>query len=114
MPEGQGGHLIDELVAQLGRGDRHVQLSLSRALVDLGDGIEPALRRAAADPDPVVAAHARATRLLLQDPETGFDAAIDEARRVVGLGPERAAAVDASAAATPASGGTTEGEPAGC
>jgi hypothetical protein len=59
--------------------------------------IEPALEKAAANPDPAVAAHARATALLLRDPETGFDAAIDEATRVVTLGPERAAAAAAAA-----------------
>ncbi|ASU60939.1 HEAT repeat domain-containing protein [Nocardiopsis dassonvillei] len=90
--------LAGELVLQLGRGDRDVRLSLSRALVDLGDVIVPALERAAEDPDPAVAAHARATELLLQDPESGFDAAVEEAGRVVVLGPERAAAAAAAVA----------------
>ncbi|WP_243408122.1 HEAT repeat domain-containing protein [Frankia canadensis] len=90
-------NLVDDLVVQLGRGDREVQLSLSRALVDLGGVIEPALARAAANPDPTVAAHARATASLLRDPEAGFDAAIDEARRVVALGPQRAATAAAAA-----------------
>ncbi|MDT3445077.1 HEAT repeat domain-containing protein [Pseudofrankia sp. BMG5.37] len=98
VPEDEKKDLADELVVQLGRGDRNVQLSLSRALVDLGNVIEPALEKAAANPDPAVAAHARATELLLQDPESGFDAAIDEAKRVVTLGPERAAAAAAAAA----------------
>nr|WP_307868517.1 HEAT repeat domain-containing protein [Umezawaea beigongshangensis] len=84
--------LADALITQLGRGDRTVRLSLSRALVDLGDVVEPALRRAATHPDPVVAAHARATELLLRDPETGFDAAVEEAKRIVALGPLRASA----------------------
>lgn len=96
VPEDEKNDLVDELVIQLGRGDRNMQLSLSRALVDLGDMIEPALEKAAANPDPAVAAHARATGLLLRDPETGFDSAIDEAKRVVTLGPERAAAAAAS------------------
>ncbi len=103
VPEDEKRHLADELVTQLGRGDRDMRLSLSRALVDLGDVTEPALERAAANPDPAVATHARATELLRQDPETGFDAAIDEAKRVVTLGPERAAetaeAADAAKAA---------------
>ncbi|WP_435842460.1 HEAT repeat domain-containing protein [Streptomyces collinus] len=93
--------LVDELVLQLGRGDRGMQLSLSRAFADLGDVSRPALERAAEHPDPAVAAHARATELLRQNPETDFDAAVEEAKRVATLGPERAAAV---AAATP--GGT--------
>jgi HEAT repeat protein len=92
VPEEEKAELAEELAAQLGRGDRGVRLSLSRALVELGDVITAALRKAAANPDPVVAAHARATELLLRDPETGFDAAVEEAKRVVALGPERAAA----------------------
>jgi HEAT repeat protein len=94
VPEDEKKDLAGELVMQLGRGDRTVRLSLSRALVDLGDVIEPALEAAAANPDSVVAEHAHATVLLLQDPETGFDEAIDEAKRIVTLGPERAAAAE--------------------
>ncbi|MFJ2304644.1 HEAT repeat domain-containing protein [Streptomyces sp. NPDC087787] len=94
VPEDEKKDLTDELVTQLGRGDRDVQLSLSRALVDLGDVTGPALEKAAASPDPAVAAHAGATELLRRNPETGFDAAVDEAKRVVSLGPERAAAVE--------------------
>ncbi|NEC78131.1 HEAT repeat domain-containing protein, partial [Streptomyces sp. SID7958] len=64
--EGERARLTGALVEQLGRGDRDVRLSLSRALVDLGDDIRPALEKAAADPDPVVATHAGATALLLR------------------------------------------------
>ena len=99
VPEDEKKDLVDDLAVELGRGDGNVQLSLSRALVDLGDVIEPALEKAAANPDPAVAAHARATALLRQDPEIGFNAAIAEAKRVVTLGPERAAAAAATAAA---------------
>ncbi|MGY1617301.1 HEAT repeat domain-containing protein [Geodermatophilus sp. SYSU D00691] len=98
-PEEAREQLVDELVGQLGRGGREVRLSLSRALVDLGEVVAPALAEAAGNADPAVAVHARATELLLRDPETGFDAALDEARRVVALGPERAAAADATTAA---------------
>ncbi|MFI2632084.1 HEAT repeat domain-containing protein [Streptomyces collinus] len=91
--------LVDELVLQLGRGDHGMQLSLSRAFADLGDVSRPALERAAEHPDPAVAAHARATELLRQNPETDFDAAVEEAKRVATLGPERAAAVSAAASA---------------
>ncbi|MFJ7342825.1 HEAT repeat domain-containing protein [Streptomyces sp. NPDC101110] len=100
VPENEEKDLAAELVLQLGRGDRDVQLSLSRALVDLGDVIGPSLERAAASTAPAVAAHARATELLRQNPETDFDAALDEAKRVVALGPERAAAVAAASART--------------
>jgi HEAT repeat protein len=95
VPDDEKADLAGELVGQLGRGDRTVRLSLSQALVDLGEVGEPALAAAATSPDPEVAAHARATDLLRRDPERGFDAAVEEARRVVTLGPERAAAVAA-------------------
>ena len=96
VPEGEEKDLADELVLQLGRGERKVQLSLSRALADLGDVIKPARERAAESSDPAVAVHARATELLRQNPETAFDAALDEVKRMVALGPEWAA--DASEA----------------
>jgi hypothetical protein len=89
VPAGEQKGLAAELAAQLGRGDRNVQLSLSRALVALGDVIEPALQTGLASDDPTVRAHARATELLLRDPEAGFDPAGDEAKRIVALGPER-------------------------
>ncbi|MEU1546235.1 HEAT repeat domain-containing protein [Nocardia sp. NPDC005745] len=89
VPAGEEEGLIAELVAQLGRGDRNVQRSLSRALVALGDVIEPALRAARTSADPAVRAHARATQQLLDDPDAGFDPAVDEAKRIVALGPER-------------------------
>ena len=89
VPAGEQKGLAAELAAQLGRGDPNVQLSLSRALVALGDVIEPALQTGLASDDPTVRAHARATELLLRDPEAGFDPAGDEARRIIALGPER-------------------------
>ncbi|MEU3145755.1 MULTISPECIES: HEAT repeat domain-containing protein [unclassified Streptomyces] len=92
VPEDERKGLAEELVHQLGRGNRNVQLSLSRAFVDLGEVIKPVLGKAANHPDAEVAAHARATELLRQNPESGFDAAIEEAKRTVGPGPDRAAA----------------------
>ncbi|MFF2200021.1 HEAT repeat domain-containing protein [Streptomyces sp. NPDC058145] len=100
VPEDGKEELADELVTQLGRGDREVRLSLSRALVDLGDVSAPVLEKAAANPDPVVATHARATELLRRNPETGFDAAVEEAKRVVALGPAPAEAAAAGKDAT--------------
>ena len=85
VPEGEKKALGEELAGQLGRGDRDVQLSLSRALIGLGDAVEPALDKAAESPNPAKAAHARAESLRL-DPELGFDAAIEEAKRTVALG----------------------------
>ncbi|GAB3572245.1 HEAT repeat domain-containing protein [Amycolatopsis endophytica] len=89
VPAGQRDGLAADLAAQLGRGDRDVQLSLSRALVALGDVIEPAVRSGGASADPAVRVHARATQRLLHDPEAGFDAAVEEAKRIAALGPER-------------------------
>ncbi|MEO3975268.1 HEAT repeat domain-containing protein [Streptomyces sp. CAU 1734] len=86
VPEGEGAALAGVLATQLGRGGRETQLSLSRALVDLGEEIEPVLLAATTAPDPGVRAHALATQRLLRDPEAGFEAAIEEAKRVVALG----------------------------
>ncbi|WP_199752089.1 HEAT repeat domain-containing protein [Actinoplanes sp. ATCC 53533] len=90
VPAGEQRGLAADLVAQLGRGDRAVRLSLSRALVALGEVIEPALRSASAGADPAVRAHARATERLLRDPDAGFEPAVEEAIRIVALGPDRA------------------------
>ncbi|WP_167121481.1 HEAT repeat domain-containing protein [Amycolatopsis viridis] len=90
VPAGQESGLAADLAAQLGRGDRTVQASLSRALVALGDVIEPVLRAARASADETVRVHAHATERLLRDPDAGFEPALEEAKRVVALGPERA------------------------
>jgi HEAT repeat protein len=90
VPTDEQEALAAELATQLGRGDRTVQLSLSRALVALGDHAEPAVRARLTSPDPVVRAHARATGRLLRDPDAGFDPDVAEAKRIVALGPERA------------------------
>ncbi|MFJ7213406.1 HEAT repeat domain-containing protein [Amycolatopsis sp. NPDC098790] len=90
VPDGGRGELAVRLAAQLGRGDRDTRLSLSRALAALGDVVEPVLRVALAAADPAVRAHARATEQILHDPDAGFDLAVDQAKRVAALGPERA------------------------
>lgn len=89
MPESEKEALAGELASEFGRGDREVRLSLSRALVALGDVVEPVLRTAMTVLDPEVRAHASATERLMRDPDAGFDLAVDEARRVVALGPDR-------------------------
>ncbi|OKJ64101.1 HEAT repeat domain-containing protein [Streptomyces sp. CB02261] len=86
VPDGEESGLAEVLATQLGRGGRETQLSLSRALVALGDVVGPALRAATAASDPHVRAHALATERLLRDPDTGFEFAIEEAKRVVALG----------------------------
>ncbi|MFE5767945.1 HEAT repeat domain-containing protein [Streptomyces sp. NPDC056485] len=86
VPEGERPRLAAALAAQLGRGGRETQLSLSRALIALGEAAaEPALGPATTDPDPRVRHHAMATRRLLRDPESGFEHAIEEAKRVAAL-----------------------------
>ncbi len=87
VPYGQKQHLADELAAQLGRGDRKLQLSLSRALVALGEEeAGPALRKAMASGDPGVRAHASATERLLLNPDAGSEDAVHEAKRIFALG----------------------------
>lgn len=86
VPEGEESELASVLATQLGRGERETQLSLSRALVALGEVVEPALRAAAAAPDPRVRTHALATERLLRDPDAGFEFAVEEAKRAVALG----------------------------
>jgi HEAT repeat protein len=84
VPENQKTDLAEELAAQFGRGDRGVQLSLSNALISLGEPvIEPLLRRALASDDPDVRAHADATERLLRDPNAGFQYAINQATRIL-------------------------------
>jgi HEAT repeat protein len=90
VPPAERKGLAAELAAQLGRGDRKVRLSLSRALIALGDVIEPALEAGSASDDPAARAHARATERLLREPDGGFDPDVDEAKRIAALGPERA------------------------
>lgn len=86
VPEGEELGLAGVLSTQLGRGERETQLSLSRALIALGEVIMPTLRAAMTDLDPRVRAHAIATEGLLRDPDAGFEFAIEEAKRVVAVG----------------------------
>jgi hypothetical protein len=89
VPDGQEKDLAEVLVAQLGRGDREVQLSLSRALVALGEEVVgPALQKAMTCGDPGVHAHASATERLLRNPDAGSENAVNEAKRILALGKE--------------------------
>ena len=95
VPTGQEKELAEELAAQLGRGDRELQLSLSRALVALGEEVVgPVLRKAMASEDPRVRAHASATERLLRDPDAGSERAVNEAKRIFALGKQRNAKGD--------------------
>jgi HEAT repeat protein len=87
VPDGQRQNLAEELAGQLGRGSPDVQLSLSRALVGLGEeAAGPVLRNAMASADPKVRAHAGATERLLRNPDAGCEAGLNEAKRVFALG----------------------------
>jgi HEAT repeat protein len=86
VPEGEEPELAKVLATQLGRGEREMRLSLSRALIALGEVIMPPLRAAMTDLDPRVRRHAIATERLLRDPDAGFEFAIEEAKRIVALG----------------------------
>ena len=90
VPDGQKKDLAEELAAQLGRGNRETQLSLSRAIVALGaEVVEPVLRKVMASSDASVHAHAGATERLLRDPNASFELAAREAKRIFVLGKER-------------------------
>jgi len=85
VPKGAEEQLAQDLCSQLGRGERDVRLSLSRALAALGDAAEPVLREAATHQDTEVRVHAVATERLVRDPDESFDAAVFEAARIVAL-----------------------------
>ncbi|GAA1466812.1 HEAT repeat domain-containing protein [Microbacterium thalassium] len=85
VPSGGESALAADLAEHFGRGDRDLQLSLSRALVDLGEPADAAIDAGAVHADPRIRAHAIATRRLREDPDTAFDAAIADAKRFVAL-----------------------------
>ncbi|KAB1161879.1 HEAT repeat domain-containing protein [Micromonospora sp. AMSO12t] len=86
VPEGEKPALAAVLATQFGRGGRATRLSLSRALIALGQVVTPILRAAMTDPDPCVRQHASATERLSRDPDAGLEFAVDEATRIVALG----------------------------
>ncbi|AII03430.1 hypothetical protein EP51_01830 [Rhodococcus opacus] len=88
VPPGDEAALAADLATELGRGDQHMQLSLSRALVALGDVVVPVLDAAGTSSDPRVRAHAEATTQLCHDPDSGFTLAVETAKRVAVVGPD--------------------------
>ena len=86
VPDGSRGALAAELAHELGRGGSDLQRSLSRALVALGDATSAALEAAAATGSIDARAHAAATRRLLEDPDSAFAPALEEAKRLAILG----------------------------
>ena len=85
VPEGGEGALAGALASQLGRGDRSVQLSLSRALAALGEAAGEALAAASTHKEEKVRVHAAATERLMQDPDESFEQAVFEAQRTFAL-----------------------------
>ncbi|UJP11278.1 HEAT repeat domain-containing protein [Microbacterium sp. KUDC0406] len=85
VPEGAETALAETLSTQFGRGDRDVQLSLSRAFAVIGEPAASSVARATDHNEEHVRIHAIATERIMSDPEEGFDAAIAEARRVFAL-----------------------------
>jgi HEAT repeat protein len=84
VPDNEKASLAEELATQLGRGDRGTQLSLSSALVSLGEVVvEPVLQKARASEDPGVRAHADSTERLLRDPNASFQHAINQVKRIL-------------------------------
>ncbi|MEU3600248.1 HEAT repeat domain-containing protein [Streptomyces sp. NPDC006798] len=88
VPEDGERELAEVLATQFGRGDRRMRLGLSRAVIALGEAAVPSLRAATAAADPDVREHALATERLARDPDAGFGYAVEEAKRVVALGPD--------------------------
>lgn len=85
VPEGRQRELADRLATQFGRGDAGTQRSLSRALAALGEAAEPAIAQGKARRSGRVRIHAIATERLLRDPDVQFEAALDEAKRILAL-----------------------------
>lgn len=85
VPEASKEWLAESLAMQWARGDRDVRLSLSQALVSLGDAALPVVERATRSDDDEVRWHALATKRILEDPDLGFDSAVKEAKRVDAL-----------------------------
>lgn len=85
VPDAQRADLAADLAVHLGRGDIETRRSLSRALVMVGEDARPAIDRSTASDDEAVRVHALATRALLDDPDAGFEGALDAARRVAAV-----------------------------
>jgi HEAT repeat protein len=84
-PDAARPALAKRLADQLGRGDREMRRSLSRALATLGEPARHAVETAGRHGSDDRRAHALATRMLLDDPDADFDAAVFDAVRIVSL-----------------------------
>lgn len=95
--EAQRPDLARALTAQLGRGDSDTRLSLSRALITLGDAGIAAVASSAESRAPDVRAHAADTMRLLRDPDSSMGTSMHSAQRVSALGAERTRQADEGA-----------------
>ncbi|GAA2051038.1 HEAT repeat domain-containing protein [Williamsia deligens] len=86
VPTGQESALVDTLLAQLGVGGEERQRRLTRSLVALDRVADGPVREAMSSTDERVARHAARTARLLDDPDSGDDDALHEARRVAVMG----------------------------
>lgn len=90
VPDDERASLARTLAVQLGIGDRERRLSLSRALVGLGeDTVGPVLASAAERGTEAVREHVRETERLLHHPDAASALALERARREVALGRTR-------------------------
>jgi HEAT repeat protein len=88
VPETQKTTLAEELATQLGRGNREMQLSLSRALIALGEEtVVPILKKAMESQDPNTRVHASATERLLHEPDAGSEFAVNQVKRILAPSP---------------------------
>ena len=82
VPDGVEGRLAEVLATQLGRGPRSVRLSLSQAMMMLGEAATPVVEAACDAAAEAVRAHAIATLRLIEEPDSAFELAVEEAKRV--------------------------------
>lgn len=92
VPDDERAELARTLAVQLGVGPRERRLSLSRALVGLGEEtVAPVLAAAADRGSGAVQDHVADTERLLHDPDAASALALERARREVALGRTRSA-----------------------
>jgi hypothetical protein len=82
VPDAERAALAAALARHLGQGDIETRRSLSRAFVQIGEDARVAVDAAVESDDEAVRVHALATRALMDDPDAGFEGAVDHARRV--------------------------------
>ncbi|THG30057.1 HEAT repeat domain-containing protein [Naasia lichenicola] len=82
-PDDAGADLAAALTSQLGRGDRELRKSLSRAFVDLGSVSEPVLEESTKRLHGRALLHALATLHLVRNADETFESAMFEAQHEV-------------------------------